>query len=93
MRLTTQTATVEEEWLRELLMDLSMVDKLVLAILMNSENQNVTVKVSSHLTLDACILAGTLGPSLGGLRLALCFNLMCNLNCDYVNYACHIIDS
>ena len=38
MRLTTQTATVEEEWLRELLMDLSMVDKLVLAILMNSEN-------------------------------------------------------
>jgi len=41
------TATVEPEWLRELLMDLPVVEKPVLAILMNCDNQTVIVKVNS----------------------------------------------
>jgi hypothetical protein len=41
------TATVEAEWLRELLMDLPMVEKPVPAILMNCDNQTVIVKVNS----------------------------------------------
>jgi hypothetical protein len=41
------TAIVEAEWLRVLLMDLSMVEKLVLAIFMNCHNQTVIVKVNS----------------------------------------------
>ena len=41
------TATVEAEWLRELLMDLPVVEKLVPAILMNCDNQTVIVKVNS----------------------------------------------
>ena len=41
------TATVEAEWLRELLMDLHMVEKLVPAVLMNCGNQTVIVKVNS----------------------------------------------
>ena len=40
-------ATVEVEWLRELLMDLPVVEKLVPAILMNCENQTVIFKVNS----------------------------------------------
>jgi hypothetical protein len=40
-------ATVEVEWLRELLMDLPMVEKPVPAILMNCDNQTVIVKVNS----------------------------------------------
>ena len=47
MRLTTQTATVEEEWLRELLMDLPVVEKSVTVILMNCDNQTVIVKINS----------------------------------------------
>jgi hypothetical protein len=35
------------EWLRELLMDLPVVEKLVPAILMNCDNQTVIVKVNS----------------------------------------------
>ena len=40
------TATVEAEWLRELLMDLPVVEKSVPAILMNCDNQKVIAKVS-----------------------------------------------
>ena len=41
------TATVEAEWLRELLMDLPIVEKPLPAILMNCDNQTVIVKVNS----------------------------------------------
>nr|AAN05391.1 putative reverse transcriptase [Oryza sativa Japonica Group] len=41
------TATVEAEWLRELLMDLPVVEKPVPAILMNCDNQTVIIKVIS----------------------------------------------
>nr|CAE02382.2 OSJNBb0080H08.8 [Oryza sativa Japonica Group] len=41
------TATVEAEWLRELLMDLPMVEKPMPAILMNCDNQTVIIKVNS----------------------------------------------
>jgi Icc-related predicted phosphoesterase len=41
------TATVEAEWLRELLMDLPIVEKPILAILMNCDNQTVIVKVNN----------------------------------------------
>ena len=41
------TATIEAEWLRELLMDLPVVEKLVPTILMNCDNQTVIVKVNS----------------------------------------------
>jgi hypothetical protein len=39
------TATVEVDWLRELLMDLPIIEKYLLAILMNCDNQTVIVKV------------------------------------------------
>jgi hypothetical protein len=41
------TATVEAEWLRELLMDLPIVEKPLPAILLNCDNQTVIVKVNS----------------------------------------------
>nr|ABA97586.1 retrotransposon protein, putative, Ty1-copia subclass [Oryza sativa Japonica Group] len=41
------TTAVEAEWLRELLMDLSVVEKPVPAILMNCDNQIVIIKVNS----------------------------------------------
>jgi hypothetical protein len=41
------TSTVEAEWLRELLMDLPVVEKPIPAILMNYDNQTVIVKVNS----------------------------------------------
>jgi hypothetical protein len=41
------TATVEAEWLRELLMDLPVVEKPILTISMNRDNQTVIVKVNS----------------------------------------------
>nr|AAS07263.1 putative gag/pol polyprotein [Oryza sativa Japonica Group]ABF98438.1 retrotransposon protein, putative, Ty1-copia subclass [Oryza sativa Japonica Group] len=41
------TATVEAKWLRELLMDLPVVEKPVPAILMNCDNQIVIIKVNS----------------------------------------------
>ena len=44
---TLDTATVEADWLHELLIDLPVVDKPVSAFLMNCENQTVIVKVSS----------------------------------------------
>lgn len=42
------TTTVQAEWFRELLMDLSVVNFfLILAILMNYDNQKVAIKVNS----------------------------------------------
>jgi hypothetical protein len=41
------TATVEAEWLRELLMDLPIVKKPIPIILMNCDNQTVIVKMNS----------------------------------------------
>ena len=41
------TATVVAEWLRELLMDLPVVEKPIPAILMNCDNQTVIIKVNS----------------------------------------------
>ena len=41
------TATIEAEWLRELLMDFPMVEKPVLAIIMNCDNQTMIVKVNN----------------------------------------------
>ena len=40
-------ATIDAEWLRELLMDLPVVEKPMPAILMNCDNQTVIVKVNS----------------------------------------------
>jgi hypothetical protein len=39
------TATVEADWLCDLLMDLNIVEKPLPAILMNCDNQTVIVKV------------------------------------------------
>jgi hypothetical protein len=44
---TLDTATIEAEWLRELLMDLPMVEKPIPAILMNCDNEIVIIKVNS----------------------------------------------
>jgi hypothetical protein len=44
---TLDTTTVEAEWLRELLMDLPMIEKPVLAILINCDNETVIIKVNS----------------------------------------------
>jgi hypothetical protein len=41
------TSTVKADWLRELLMDLPIIEKLLLVILMNYDNQTVIVKVDS----------------------------------------------
>ena len=41
------TTIVEAEWFCELLMDLSIVEKPIPAILMNSDNQTVIVKLNS----------------------------------------------
>ena len=41
------TATVEAEWLRELLIDLPVVEKSIPAILMNCDNQTVIINVNS----------------------------------------------
>ena len=40
-------ATVEAEWLHELLMDLLVVEKPILAISMNCDNQTMIIKVNS----------------------------------------------
>jgi hypothetical protein len=44
---TLDTAIVEADWLRELLMDLPIIEKPLSAILMNCDNQTVIVKVDS----------------------------------------------
>jgi hypothetical protein len=44
---TLDTATIEVDWLRGLLMNLPIVKKPLLAILMNCNNQIVIVKVDS----------------------------------------------
>ena len=41
------TASVEADWLRELLMDLPLVENPIPAILMNCDNQTVIVKVNN----------------------------------------------
>ena len=41
------TAMVEVDWLRELLMDLPIVEKPLPSILMNCDNQTMIVKVDS----------------------------------------------
>ena len=41
------TATVEAEWLRELLIDLPVAEKPIPAISMNCDNQTVIIKVNS----------------------------------------------
>jgi hypothetical protein len=41
------TAIVEAEWFRELLMDLPMIEKLIPTILMNCDNETVIIKVNS----------------------------------------------
>jgi hypothetical protein len=41
------TATIESEWLRELLLDLPVVEKPMPAILLNCDNQTVIVKVNN----------------------------------------------
>jgi hypothetical protein len=41
------TTTVEAEWLRELLIDLPMVEKSIPAILMNCDNETVIIKVNN----------------------------------------------
>jgi hypothetical protein len=41
------TAGAEAEWLHELLMDLSIVEKPILAISLNCDNQTVIIKVNS----------------------------------------------
>jgi hypothetical protein len=41
------TASIEAEWLREVLMDLPMVEKPIPSISMNCDNQTVIVKVNS----------------------------------------------
>ena len=42
-----EIASTEAEWLRELLMDLPMVEKLIPAILINCDNQTVITKVKN----------------------------------------------
>ena len=44
---TLDTSGVKVEWLRDLLMDLLVVEKLVPAILMNCDNQTVIIKAKS----------------------------------------------
>jgi hypothetical protein len=41
------TARSKAEWLRDLLMDLTVVEKLIPAISMNCDNQTVVIKVNS----------------------------------------------
>jgi hypothetical protein len=46
---TLDTASTEAKWLREILMDLPMVEKPIPAILINCDNQTVITKVkNSH---------------------------------------------
>jgi hypothetical protein len=41
------TGTIEAEWLRELLMDLPIVEKPIQAIVMNCDNQTVIIKMNN----------------------------------------------
>ncbi|KAK1632416.1 hypothetical protein QYE76_006731 [Lolium multiflorum] len=59
------TATVEAEWLRELLMDLPVVEKPIPAIPMNCDNQTVIVKFPVHCAAAFIFLI----PSVGVHRL------------------------
>jgi hypothetical protein len=44
---TLDIASVEVEWLHELLMDLTVVEKPVLAISMNCDNQTMIIKINN----------------------------------------------
>ena len=44
---TLDTASVEAEWIHELLMDLPVIEKPIPAISMNCDNQTVIIKVNS----------------------------------------------
>jgi fructose-1,6-bisphosphatase/inositol monophosphatase family enzyme len=44
---TLRIASVDVEWLRELLMDLSVVEKPMPAIYMNRDNQTMIIKINS----------------------------------------------
>jgi hypothetical protein len=44
---TPDTTTIEANWLRKLLIDLPIIEKPLLAILMNCDNQMVIVKVDN----------------------------------------------
>jgi hypothetical protein len=44
---TLDTTTVEPDWLRELLLDLSIVEKPLSTIFMNYDNQTVIVKLDN----------------------------------------------
>jgi fructose-1,6-bisphosphatase/inositol monophosphatase family enzyme len=44
---TLDTTSIEAEWLRELLMDLPVVEKPIPAISMNCDNQTVIIKVNN----------------------------------------------
>jgi hypothetical protein len=44
---TLDTTIVEVDWLRELLMNLPIVEKPLLVILMNCDNQTMIVKIGS----------------------------------------------
>jgi hypothetical protein len=44
---TLDTASVEAEWLHELLMDLMVVEKHVTTISMNRDNQTLIIKINS----------------------------------------------
>ena len=44
---TLYTTSVEVEWLRELLMDLPVVEKYVSTISMNCDHQNVIIKINN----------------------------------------------
>jgi fructose-1,6-bisphosphatase/inositol monophosphatase family enzyme len=44
---TLDTTIVETDWFHKLLMDLTIVEKSLLAILMNCDNQTVIIKVDS----------------------------------------------
>jgi len=41
------TTTIEAEWLRELLMDLPVIEKPIRSISMNCDNQTVPIKINS----------------------------------------------
>jgi hypothetical protein len=42
-----ERSTIESEWLRELLMDLHVVEKHISIILLNCDNQTIIVKVNN----------------------------------------------
>jgi hypothetical protein len=56
------TATVEVEWLREVFMDLYIVEKPLSTILMNCDNQMVLSKVDSFKLVPLVLLVSSFLP-------------------------------